>query len=198
MHFTSGIPGSNQLLSRLPEPDRARLISLMSQTQLPKGRFLHRQGEPIETIYFPWGGVCSLTQTMDDGRMAELATVGTEGVVGYLAGFGETVASHDAMVQIPNGGAHTLPVHHFRAEMAQRGLLHDLAATCWQRTAFLRRPSHAMGSTTLCSALRAGCLRRMTESGGMSSSFHTNFSPSCLPSTGRPRPLRLEPCRRQG
>lgn len=99
------IPTSNLLLAALPEEERARLMPLLRPVTLESGANLLTSGEPIANVYFPLGGVCSLTVTMEDGRVAEVGVTGREGVVGYLAAYGQHVASHDAMVQIPGGPA---------------------------------------------------------------------------------------------
>jgi hypothetical protein len=39
-------------------------------------------------VFFPNGGVASVTTVMKDGTMVEIATVGVEGVVGINALFG--------------------------------------------------------------------------------------------------------------
>src|SRR5687768_1242957 len=104
-------------------------MPMLRTIPLKPKQVLFTKGDSIEAVYFPWGGVCSLVATMDDGRMTELATVGREGVVGYLAGFGQRVASHDAMVQIPveDGGdaAQTMSARDFRTEMARPGAFRD-------------------------------------------------------------------------
>ena len=40
---------------------------------------LHKPGEPVEQVYFPGGGFCSIVTVLEDGRMIEVATVGREG-----------------------------------------------------------------------------------------------------------------------
>ena len=97
-------------------------------------------GRPIETVYFPNGGVCSLTMTMEDGRVAEVGLTGREGLVGYLLAFGQNEASHDAMVQIPGGSALTMSRRDFREHMSRNGSLralvnrYMLAATAFTTT----------------------------------------------------------------
>lgn len=119
---------SNLLLAALPEEDRARLSPLLKPVPLQTRTIFLREGQPIETVCFPQGGLCSLMLTMADGRMAEVGVVGVEGLVGCLAGFGQDVASHDAMVQIPGDGALLMSTRDFREEMSRAGALHGLVS----------------------------------------------------------------------
>ena len=45
-------------------------------------------GEEFEQVYFPHNGMLSLLAVLRDGKAIETATVGREGVVGAMAGFG--------------------------------------------------------------------------------------------------------------
>ena len=118
------LSSTNHLLSALPHADYARLSPLLRTIDLAPRLMLFKQGDALDTIYFPEDGVCSLTVTMTDGRIAEVGLVGREGAAGYLAGFGQEFAAHDAMVQIPGGTAQTLSRRDFQAEMARNGALH--------------------------------------------------------------------------
>lgn len=117
----------NLILQALPREEYARILPDLGSTELPFKKYLHRDLETIETVYFPWGGVCSITRVMSDGRMVEVGTVGREGVVGHMVGLGDATATGDCMVQIPDGGgAHVMRAAAFRAEMERRGALYGL------------------------------------------------------------------------
>ena len=117
----------NLILQALAAEDLNRVMPLLSTTDLPFKKVLHHDGDPIKTVYFPWGGVCSITRVMQDGRMVEVGTVGREGIVGYMVGLGDDLATGECMVQIPEGaGAYTMPAGAFRTEMDRRGPLFRL------------------------------------------------------------------------
>jgi CRP-like cAMP-binding protein len=118
----------NRLLAALPPEDYRRIASSLRPVPLAFRQVLQRQGDEISTIYFPNGGVTSITTSMRDGRMVELGTVGTEGIVGITAFLGGDVAIADAMVQVPNGGGLAMPIQVFRAEMERRGPLWDVTS----------------------------------------------------------------------
>ena len=117
---------SNKLLARLPATDYQRLYPRFETVPMPFKQVLHRGGEEVRRVYFPEGGVCSITQVMADGRMVETATVGNEGLVGITACFGKGLEPGEAIVQVPSGSAQVLDVAVFREEMARRGALYDV------------------------------------------------------------------------
>jgi CRP-like cAMP-binding protein len=92
------------------------------------GRVFHRRGERLHTVYFPDGGVTSITSTMRDGRTIEVATVGSEGLVGLPVFWGGDVALCDATVVVSGNQVHGLPAETFRAEIARRGPLYELVS----------------------------------------------------------------------
>ena len=109
----------NRLLALLPEADLARLMPQMRRVSLARKQVLHKGGEVIGEVYFPNGGVCSMTTVMSDGRMVEVATIGNEGVVGIGAIFGREVSNSESLVQVPGTDAFALGVDAFRAELEQ-------------------------------------------------------------------------------
>jgi len=72
----------NQILDALPPDDRDRLIADMKVVDLPIKTVLFEPGAPIDSVYFPLGGVISLVTALDDGAIVEVATIGNEGIVG--------------------------------------------------------------------------------------------------------------------
>jgi CRP-like cAMP-binding protein len=82
--------------------------------------------EPIHDVFFPNGGVTSMTAVMADGSMVEVGTVGDEGFVGINALFGGDKAGATTIVQVPDSSAEVLSVKAFRTEIARRGVLFDL------------------------------------------------------------------------
>jgi CRP-like cAMP-binding protein len=94
---------------------------------LPFRHVLHKAGGKIDTVYFPGGGVCSITNVMSDGRMVEVATIGNEGMVGISAFFGVDISAGEAFVQVSDGGeAQAMPLDAFRRELDRRGPFYEL------------------------------------------------------------------------
>ena len=113
----------NHLLALMPESERARLMSQMRRVSLSRKQILHKAGEVIHEVYFPNGGVCSMTTVMKDGRMVEVATIGNEGVVGIPAIFGREISNSESLVQVPGTDAFALGIDAFRAELEQGTVL---------------------------------------------------------------------------
>ncbi|HTL00930.1 MAG TPA: Crp/Fnr family transcriptional regulator [Vicinamibacterales bacterium] len=116
----------NKLLAALPKADYARISPLLTTVPLTFKRILHKQGSRIDTVYFPNGGVCSVTNVMSDGRMVEVATIGNEGMVGITIFLGGEIAAGEAFVQVPDGEALAMSADNFRRELDRHGPFYDL------------------------------------------------------------------------
>src|SRR5205823_8047295 len=82
---------------------------------------LYQPGEPIDYVYFPGGGFCSIVTVLEDGTMVEAATVGREGLVGLSATVCENPASTAAMAQTDIDVCYRMPADAFRKEMESCG-----------------------------------------------------------------------------
>lgn len=116
----------NRLLAALPPDEAARLLPNLAETSLEQHRKLEVPGAPATHVYFPWGGVCSLTTVMRDGRLAEVGTIGNEGMVGMSVYFGGILPDVLTVVQVTGPGAYAMRAGLFAAEMERRGPLYDL------------------------------------------------------------------------
>ena len=82
-------------------------------------------------MYFPNGGVVSITTLMNDGRLVEVATVGDEGMVGIEAYLGaDAVALGDTMLQVPDTSAEMMTVTSFRQAISRT----TASASWWDAT----------------------------------------------------------------
>jgi CRP-like cAMP-binding protein len=116
----------NRLLATLPEQERATLAPELELVSYGLKDFVYREDEPIEHVVFPTSGVLSLISQMADGRGAEVATIGNEGMVGVPVFLQATTTSaHRAFAQIP-GEALRMPAARFSEFIAssQNGGLH--------------------------------------------------------------------------
>lgn len=117
----------NSLLRALPAADLRRLMPDMETIAVRPRDVLYRSGEVLKHVYFPNGGVFSITTVLPDGSQVEVATVGDEGMVGIEALFGAgAIAPGEAFLQVPDGSAVKLSVIAFRRELARLGSLHKL------------------------------------------------------------------------
>jgi CRP-like cAMP-binding protein len=117
----------NKLLATLPAAEYERLQdSLIVTPPLTLRQVLYKQGERIEDVYFPTGGACSLTKTMQDGQTAEVATIGSEGVVGAGVFFGDDLSAADTFVQVAGYSARKMSTRDFIAHMERGEALYNL------------------------------------------------------------------------
>jgi len=94
------VGASNRLLDSLPAGDAALLKPQFKTITLVQGALLQEQGEQIGHVYFPHSGMISLLAVMKQGNSVEIATVGREGAIGAMAGFGPRHAFTRAIVQV--------------------------------------------------------------------------------------------------
>jgi CRP-like cAMP-binding protein len=103
----------NRLLAALNAEDYNRLRPHLQVVPLDRGQELLEPGEPIRHVYFPHRGVVSLVAAMADGTVAEMTTIGREGVVGFESMAGTDVPVGRAMVQV-SGAASRLELVRLR------------------------------------------------------------------------------------
>lgn len=115
----------NRLLASLPPEDYQRVSAELTWRPLKVRQVLHKHGEPVAEVYFPGRSVCSITNTMEDGGVVEVAMVGREGFVGMSAAFGVPVAAGDAIVQLADEPAAVMSYDAFRRELDRRGAFYD-------------------------------------------------------------------------
>jgi CRP-like cAMP-binding protein len=139
----------NKLLASLPTDDFERIVHQSAVVPLKFKQVLHKQDETIQHIFFPGGGACSLTKVMQDGQVAEIATIGNEGVIGASVFFGDARSFTETVVQVAEGDGFRMPVDAFTAEMARRGAFYNRVVRYSQ--ALLNQ----VMQTTVCNALHS-------------------------------------------
>jgi CRP-like cAMP-binding protein len=92
---------TNQLLSSLSSAEWQHLEPDLEWVDLSAGTLLHSNGKALRHVHFPVTATVSLVSSMSDGASAEVAVVGSEGMVGICAFMGDANALSDAVVQRP-------------------------------------------------------------------------------------------------
>ncbi len=111
----------NHLLAALPPSDRERVLAATDVTPLKLKQILHNRGEPVEYVYFPGGGFCSIVTVLEDGGMVEVATIGREGALGVPAALDEGPLPSLTMVKGETETCYRMSTDAFRREMDRRG-----------------------------------------------------------------------------
>ena len=152
-----GHPACNRLLGALPPESLHRLQPRLELVELKRRVALHHAGAPVEHVYFIDSGMVSLVRAMRDGRIVEVASVGVEGLAGWVAVLGVKRAVADAVVQLPVV-ARRLSVAALREEMARNEVLRDLLQS-YTEAALLQLAQTAACNRlhTLAERCTAGC-----------------------------------------
>ncbi|HXQ67835.1 MAG TPA: Crp/Fnr family transcriptional regulator [Alphaproteobacteria bacterium] len=121
---------TNRMLRSLPHATLERILPALEPLNTVRQQVLNHTGRPIEHLYFVNRGLISLVKTMQDGRTAEIGTVGIEGVThpnAFLTGMGKAIT--DTVVQIP-GTAFRIRSDILRHEMAKDDALREAMLMC--------------------------------------------------------------------
>lgn len=94
------MPRSNRLFESLAPATRERLRPHVDIVALDKGRILCEPGDTPRYAYFPLDGMVSFVGLTDDGHALELATAGSDGLVGTPLVHNRTISPYQALVQI--------------------------------------------------------------------------------------------------
>lgn len=122
----TGNVNANLLLSALPADEYERILPSLDVIPLKLKAVLHRAGEPIDHVYFPGGGFCSILTVLKDGGMVEVATIGREGLVGISAALDNSPATATSMVQGATDTCYRMEAGAFRRELERRNTLYDV------------------------------------------------------------------------
>lgn len=114
----------NLLLTRLPSAVYERIKPRLERVDLDSGQRLFEIGEPVRYAYFPTGGLLSLETTAVDGESLELATVGSEGMIGVPILLQDDTAPHRVAVHA-GASAFRIRRHALLDELRQGAALRD-------------------------------------------------------------------------
>ena len=118
-------PATNQLLGVLPQEDYQRLLPQLESFPLELGQTVYEAGTRIRHVFFPTDGIVSLLYVMRNGASAEIAIVGSEGVIGVALFMGGESTPSRAVVQSA-GHAYRLRADVLREEFERGGKLQHL------------------------------------------------------------------------
>ena len=120
MSHRQPVPASNQLLARLPADEYSRLLPGMQLVTLSPRQILYEARAPIEQAYFPIRGVVCALIFMENGSAIEVASIGSEGMVGLPAFLRTERSLTHVVVQVP-GDALRIRADVLLAEASREG-----------------------------------------------------------------------------
>jgi CRP-like cAMP-binding protein len=128
----TGSPGQfpigNRLLASLPPDEYRRLVPHLEAHPMVLKTVLYKPGEVVDAVYFPGGGFVSVVTVLANGDMVEVATIGSEGMVGGSAAVADYREPTLTMVQMASDACQRIPAAIFRREIDRHGGLHDVVA----------------------------------------------------------------------
>lgn len=163
---------ANRLLAALEPADFAAIEPHLEIVDLPKGVVLYEAGERIRYTYFPHDAIVSLVEVMEDGRVAEVALFGREGLAGLLSAFvsGEALGRYVVLI---SGTASRIPIEQMGRVLVLRSRLRRMVAAF--NEALLAQTFHTMACNTL-HPVEARCCRWLL-------SIHDRMDQDILPLT---------------
>jgi CRP-like cAMP-binding protein len=109
----------NLLLAHLPKEERARLDPFLEPVELEFGELVIEPDKPIKYLYFPYDGITSTIQDMENGSSIETGLMGVEGLVGIQVWLGVDRTTTRTVIQIP-GHAHRMTTQDFKREVVDK------------------------------------------------------------------------------
>jgi CRP-like cAMP-binding protein len=118
----------NRLLAALPRAEYERILRYLRMRSVTVGETLQAHRTRIADVYFPNGGVFSVTNEMRDGALVEVATVGCEGMLGVGVFFGDRAGIGRTFQQVANGRVPSMSAARFAKETAITGPFRDIVS----------------------------------------------------------------------
>ncbi|HVT54973.1 MAG TPA: Crp/Fnr family transcriptional regulator [Xanthobacteraceae bacterium] len=144
----SKVASDNFLLAALALPDFSLVLPHLKAASLEQGATLIEQDTPVDTIYFPLGGMISLVTAMDTGEVIELATAGHESAIGLFEALGRRPSFARAVAQMP-GTALTMSAESARQLATKNARLRELSF-CYEQALLAQ-----LAQTAACNALHS-------------------------------------------
>ena len=120
MNDVSPAPRQNHLLAALPHEQWERWRQHLEYVEMQLGEVLYEPGTTLTHAYFPITAIVSLLYVMKNGESAEIAIVGSEGMVGVSLFMGGDSTSSRALIQSA-GGAYRLNAQLMKQEFNRGG-----------------------------------------------------------------------------
>ena len=117
------IEPANLLLRALSEADHELLAPHLHRVTLEQDQVLAAAGEPISHVYFPEGGVISITAKSADGVKTEVGIFGREGMSGMAVALGADQSPQEVFVQVDGTAAQRIEAGAFRSALGASATL---------------------------------------------------------------------------
>ena len=95
---------SNRLLAALPRATLERIVPFLHLRPFALRQVLQKRGAVLDGVVFPIAGVASMITVSDSGTSVEVATIGSEGMVGLPLFLGGQSSAAEVFVQVAGQG----------------------------------------------------------------------------------------------
>jgi CRP-like cAMP-binding protein len=182
----------NRILAGLQPADRDRLIARTMAKRFDLKEILYNAAGPMPYVYFPRSGVISSVTTMADGRAAEVAATGREGMVGVATALGADRSPEKVFCQIPSD-TRRLETKTFVDEVRKGGQFYTLVLG-YVRSALRLTAQHA--ACNCLHSVEERCAKWLLMSRDRAEHRHGRpHRPEQLRRLGRPGHVQLGPVR---
>jgi CRP-like cAMP-binding protein len=147
-------PRGNRLLAALPDDAYGRLRPHIEVARLPLAKTLVEVGEPIDRVYFPHDSIVAIVSVMENGAVAEMSTVGREGMTGIGNLWNGDIAVGRQIVQM-EGTATSIALPALRNAVRESEPLRSLLSTYTE--AFLAQVMQSQACNSLHSVQQRAC-----------------------------------------
>lgn len=110
----------NRVLAAMPSAELLRWAPQLELVEMPLGQVIFEPGAELPYVYFPLTAIVSLLYVMENGKSAEIALVGNDGVLGVTVLMGGNSTTIRAVVQSAGQGWR-LPARELQAEVERGG-----------------------------------------------------------------------------
>ena len=126
MPHTAENYSSNLLIQAMEPDDLALLKPHLTRVPIEQNQILAAANQPIDHIYFPEGGIVSLTASTAGYGPTEVGIVGREGFAGIAVLLGTDQTPHETFVQVDSTNALRISASRFREATGQSATLQAL------------------------------------------------------------------------
>jgi CRP-like cAMP-binding protein len=118
----------NRLLAALPRAEYDRILPYLRMRTVTTGETLQAHRARITDVYFPNGGVFSVTNQMRNGGLVEVASIGREGMLGIGVFFGDRAGMGRTFQQVANGPLPSMSATRFVTETSRAGAFRNVVS----------------------------------------------------------------------
>ncbi len=112
----------NRLLAALPRIALERILPDLELRAFGMRQVVQPPRQPLSEVIFPVSGVASMISMGNSGDSVEVATIGSEGVIGLSLFLGGTAAASEVFIQVPGEGVY-LPAAAFERHVEREPTL---------------------------------------------------------------------------